>query len=160
MRFHRLLRWVIAPEKLEYLEGDLLELGGLRTPCGPKASLLQLRDTLSICLRHSRFTTPHWRFRLATAALTIAVLLTLLQPERRLPVTSVVTASDPAGVFTLEFRNRQVIAATINGRPIESGRLQQQGNELVITGGDRGRDFRIELTGEGIRWQARQPSPE
>lgn len=160
MRFHRLLRWVIAPEKLEYLEGDLLELGGLRNPCGPKASLYQLRDALSLCCRHSRFTTPHWRFRLATAGLTIAVIAGLLQRGRPLPVTSVVTASDPAGVFTLEFRNRQVIAATINGRPIEAGRLQQQGNELVIAGGDRGRDFRIEVTDGGIRWQARQPGPE
>jgi hypothetical protein len=119
-----------------------------------------VRDTLSLCLRHSRFTTPHWRIRLATVALTIVVIAGLLQPGTRLPVTSVVTARDPAGVFTLEFRNRQVIAATIDGRPIESGRLQQQGNELVITGGDQGRDFRIELTGGGIRWQARQRAPE
>ena len=157
----RLLRWAVAPEKLEYLEGDLMELGCERTAHSLLAIVLQTRDTLSICLRHSRFAAPRWRVRLATVVLAGMAVAALLQAGEGGPrMNSTLTATDPAGSFTLQFREGKVIAGTMDGNPIDPVRLRQRGNELIIAGGDWGQDFRIEVTARGIRWQARRPSPD
>ena len=157
----RLLHWAVSPEKLEYLEGDLMELGSERTGQGPLGIVLETRDTLSICFRHSRFAAPRWRIRLATAVLAGMAVAALLRAGEHPPrMNSTLTATDPAGSFTLQFREGKVIAGTMNGDPIDPARLRQRGNELIIAGGDWGQDFRIEVTAQGIRWQARRPSPD
>lgn len=149
----RLLRWLCDPAKLEYLEGDLEELRESR------AGLSWARDALSLWVRHSRFPGAMRRHRLALAALTLLGIGLLLRIGRpAVPDFYTVSASDPAGAFTLQFRDRHLVAATLDGAPVSPARLVQRGSELVIAGGDNGRDFRIALRPGGIAWQARQPS--
>ncbi len=71
----------------------------------------------------------------------------------------VVNAVDPAGSFTLEIRDRLVIAATLDGTSVQPERVVQTGDTLVIRGGDHGRDFIIALKPRGgIRWAPRRPA--
>jgi hypothetical protein len=155
-----LVRWVCDPEKLEYLEGDLQEQREIRAiHQGPRAATRwYVWNALSICLRQSRLHSTSVRLRLLTVA-AAAVVLTILSLMSRstAPTFYTISATDPAGAFTLEFRDRRVVAATIDGNPVDPERLVQSKTELVIAGGDDGRDFRIALKPRGgIEWQARR----
>ena len=142
-----LLRWACDPIKLEALAGDLEELYGnrLHWRC--------VRDVLSVCLFHSRVN------RRAVVALAMAAMLLMItgpQPVSAFHYT--VSAVDPAGAFTLEIRDRVVIAATLDGATVRPDYVVQTGDTLVIKGGDRGRDFVIAIKAQGgIAWAARQP---
>jgi hypothetical protein len=77
---------------------------------------------------------------------------------RGAPPRYTISATDPAGRFTLDIENDRVVAATMDDRPVSPDRLVQHGATLVIRGGDRGRDFRVSVKPEGgITWSARTP---
>ncbi|HEV8264966.1 MAG TPA: hypothetical protein VGQ06_08430 [Gemmatimonadales bacterium] len=146
-----LLRWVCDPAKLEAFAGDLAELYGERFDwrC--------LQDVVSVCVHHSRLRTLNRRVLLPLA--TAAVLLVLTGPRPASAFHYSVSAVDPAGHFTLEIRDRLVIAATLNGNPVRPEHVVQTGDTLVLKGGDGGRDFRIAIKPQGgITWAARQPA--
>lgn len=155
------VRWMCDPAKHEVLEGDLAELYAWRRAAwgsGP-AWRRTMRDALSASVFHSRLTSAAERHRLApwavTAALTLIVVAAGVHGSAGSRYT--VNASDPAGKFTLEIEGRRVLAATLDGVPVPPERLWQQGGQLVIRGGDGGRDFRIALKPEGgITWDARR----
>jgi hypothetical protein len=146
-----LLRWACDPAKLEIFAGDLEELHG------DHVTWRRLRDTVSICLRHSRLTAPAYRPTMRSLA---AVLVLLLLSGRQAPSAFhyTVHATDPAGEFTLEILDARVIAATLDGVPVGATHLVQAGDSLVLRGADGGRDLRIAINPEGgIRWAARRP---
>jgi hypothetical protein len=155
-----LVRWVCDPEKLEYLEGDLQEQREIRAiQRGPRAAARwYVWNALSICLRQSRLHSASMRLRLLTVAAAAAVVAILSVTGRTTaPTFYTIKATDPAGAFTLEIRDRRVVAATIDGNPVDPDRLVQSKTELVIAGADNGRDFRIALKPRGgIEWQARR----
>ena len=139
-----LLRWACNPDKLEAFAGDLEEL------YGDRFQWRCVRDVLSICIRHSRT---------MLRSLAAAVVLLLLS-GRQLPsaLHYTVHAMDPAGEFTLEILDRRVIAATLDGAPVDPEYVVQTGDTLVLKGADRGHDFRIAIKPQGgIIWAARQP---
>ncbi|HMG17130.1 MAG TPA: hypothetical protein VK573_00290 [Gemmatimonadales bacterium] len=146
-----LLRWACDPAKLEAFAGDLEELHGERV------SWRCVRDTVSICIRHSRLTAPlHRTTRRSLIAAAILLLLSGRVPQSAFHYT--VRATDPAGEFTLEILNARVIAATLDGMPVQPEHVVQTGDTLVLKGGDRGRDFVIAIRSQGgITWAARQP---
>lgn len=146
-----LLRWACDPAKLEAFAGDLEELHG------EHFSWRCVRDTVSICIRHSRLTAPVHRPTLRSlAAVLILLLLSDRVPQSAFHYT--VRATDPAGEFTLEILDRRVIAATLDGMPVQAEHVVQTGDTLVLKGGDRGRDFVIAIKSQGgITWAARQP---
>ncbi len=146
-----LLRWVCDPARLEAFAGDLEELYGERFVWRCAG------DILSIGIRHSRLTASvHRTTRRSLAAVVILLLLSGRQPRSAFHYT--VHATDPAGEFTLEILDRRVIAATLDGAPVQAGHVVQTGDTLVLKGGDGGRDFRIAIRPlGGITWAARQP---
>jgi len=146
-----LLRWVCDPAKIEAFAGDLEELHGGRL------SWRCVRDTVSICIRHSRLTAPvHRTTRRSLIAAAILLVLSGRVPQSAFHYT--VRATDPAGEFTLEILDRTVIAATLDGTPVQPEHVVQTGDTLVLKGGDRGRDFVIAIKAQGgITWAARQP---
>ena len=147
-----LLRWVCDPAKLEAFAGDLDELHGGRL------SWRCVRDALSICLRHSRLSAPvHRTTRRTLIAAAVLLLLSGRAPQSAFHYT--VHATDPAGEFTLDILDARVIAATIDGEPVQPEHVVQTGDTLVLKGGDRGRDLLIAINPQGgIRWEPRQPN--
>lgn len=160
-----LVRWACDPAKLEVLEGDLRELHDLRCrrQGSSRAGWRTLGDALSVCVRHSRLTTPAARRRavlLGAVGAAAAIVALGADPARvgTAPLSYIVTATDPAGRFTLEIENARVVRATLDDLPVDPTRLLQAGRTLVIKGGDRGRDFRLALQpAGGITWTARTP---
>ena len=151
----RLLSWSCDPDKVEVLQGDVLELHARgRAVVG---------HALSACLLHSRFTTAAARRRARRwGALGAAAAIALLaaDPSRggAQPPRYVISAADPAGRFTLEIERARVVRATLDDVPVDPARLVQAGRTLVIKGGNRGRDFSVALSPSGgIRWEARTP---
>jgi len=146
-----LLRWVCDPAKLEAFAGDLEELHGERF------SWLCVRDTVSICIRHSRLAAPlHRTTRRSLIAAAILLFLSGRVPQSAFHYT--VRATDPAGEFTLEILDRSVIAATLDGAPVQPQYVVQTGDTLVLKRGDGGRDFLIAIKPQGgITWAPRQP---
>jgi len=148
-----ILRWACDPDKLEAFTGDLEELYGdhFHWRC--------VRDVLSICIRHSRLSAPaHCTTRRSlAAAVTLLLLLSGRHPPSAFHYT--VYAMDPAGEFTLEILDRRVIAATLDGAPVQPEHVVQTGDTLVLKAADSGRDFRIAIKPQGgITWAARQPA--
>lgn len=84
--------------------------------------------------------------------------------ERTRPLLSLaaprmlVTASDPAGGFTLDVRGGRVVAATVAGVPIARGRLVQVRDSVTLLSDGVEPQLRIRLLPDGIRWAARTPS--
>ena len=150
----RLLSWACDPDKVEVLQGDVLELHA--------QGRAVLGHALSACVLHSRLTTAAARRRvLRWGALGAAAVIALLgaDPDRgALPTRYVISAADPGGRFTLEIERARVVRATLDDVPVDPARLVQAGSTLVIKGGDRGRDFAVALQPSGgIRWEARTP---
>lgn len=71
-----------------------------------------------------------------------------------------VQAVDPAGRFTVSVGAARVTAATLDGRPVPSGRLVQRRDSLHILDADGSRHLSVRLlpTG-GLGWTARPASP-
>ena len=89
-------------------------------------------------------------------AAAILLLLSGRVPQSAFHYT--VLATDPAGEFTLEILDARVIAATLDGTPVQPEHVVQTGDTLVLKGGDRGRDFVIAIQSQGgITWAPRQP---
>jgi hypothetical protein len=151
------IRWACDPAKIEVLEGDLRELFELRAAALGRRVALQrcAADAVSVCLRHSRFTTPAARRR-AIPLMAAALVAGVVVIGRAGPDHYTVQAHDPAGRFTLEVRDGRVLAATMDGSSVHPERLIQRGDTLVIQGGDGGRDFRLTIKPKGIEWQARR----
>lgn len=89
----------------------------------------------------------------AEAAAHTRPLLALSAPPRML-----VSASDPAGDFTLEVRGGRVVAATVAGVPVARDRLVQVRDSVTVLS-DRGEPrLSLRLLPDGIRWTPRSPS--
>lgn len=100
----------------------------------------------------------------ALAALAVTLLLTaaLLHggsgsgPVHEVYGELVVSASDPAGDFTLTLRDGRLVGATLGGEPVPPSRLRQAGRDLAILD-EAGRVLlavEFELPGT-IRWEPR-----
>ena len=138
----RLLRWICDPDKLEALEGDLVELYGSRV------SWRYVLDVCSLCVRQ-----PRTLVRSLAAAV---VVLAVIGPAQRAPLRYTIRAADPAGRFILEFHDGRAVAASLDGTPVAERDLVQTGDTLIIRGGDHGADFIIALTPGGIAWHPRR----
>jgi beta-lactamase regulating signal transducer with metallopeptidase domain len=122
---------------------------------------LTLRRVRRILTRASR-SSSHGA---SAAALSTTVILlsglSLVAP-RIVPVLAptipyLVTATDPAGPFTLTVHRGRVIAATVNGQPVPMNQLRQRGQRLDLL--VDGSSFTVELTPDGgIVWRPRSPS--
>jgi hypothetical protein len=140
----RVLRWFCDPDKLEAIEGDLAELYGDRW------SWRYVVDVVSLCVRQ-----PRTAIRSFAAALVVLVLAGPIGP----PLHYVVHATDPAGEFVLEIHKGQAISATLDGAQVAERDLVQDGDTLIIRGGDNGADFHIAIKPEGgIAWYPRHSS--
>ncbi len=67
-----------------------------------------------------------------------------------------VSASDPAGAFTLEVANGTLISASVDGVPVPRNRLEQRGDSLRVI--ERGTVLvSVAMTAAGgVEWQARE----
>jgi hypothetical protein len=71
-----------------------------------------------------------------------------------------ITATDAAGVFTLDILRGGVMGATVDGQVLPQSRIVQRGRQLLLKGADWANDLEIETTPVGgIRWQRRGPAP-
>jgi beta-lactamase regulating signal transducer with metallopeptidase domain len=75
------------------------------------------------------------------------------------PPRMLVTASDPAGDFTLEVRGGRVVAASVAGVPVARGRLVQVRDSVTLLSDGGQPRLSVRLLPDGIRWIARSPSP-
>jgi hypothetical protein len=140
----RVLRWICDPDKLEAIEGDLVELHG------DHRSWRYLVDVVSLCAHQ-----PRTVLRSLVAAL---VALVVLGPVAG-PVHYTVHATDAAGEFMLEIHEGRAIAATLDGAHVAPHDLVQTGDTLIIRGGDHGADFYIAIRPQGgIAWYPRHSS--
>lgn len=74
------------------------------------------------------------------------------------PIT--IAAKDPAGAFTVSLRQGRVTGASLEGRAVEPGRLQQRGDTLQILdeGGRAALAVRVKPEG-GLSWAPRPVRP-
>ena len=95
---------------------------------------------------------------LAACFTVMCVVAPRIVPENGPAMPYVVTASDPAGPFTLTVHRGRVIAATVDGRAVSADRLIQVGPRLRVVAGPS--PFTIELKpGGGITWLPRPAAP-
>jgi beta-lactamase regulating signal transducer with metallopeptidase domain len=110
---------------------------------------------------------PREAFRLSgklpLRALVVILSAMLIAAPRIVPASDatiqyVVTATDPAGPFTLTVHRGRVVAATIDGRAVPANRFVQVGAKLHVFAGPS--PFTIELKpGGGITWLPRPSAP-
>ncbi len=75
------------------------------------------------------------------------------------PARMVVSASDPAGEFTLAVERGRVVSASIAGVPVARERLvQRRDSVLLLSEGGEPR-LAVQLLPDGIRWSPRSTSP-
>ena len=140
----RLIHWLVEPDRQEEILGDLEELNAHQAGHA-------WRDTLSVCARQFRYRASAARGVVVAALLAEAALFASPGATFR-----VVRATDAAGSFTLQLRGSRVLAASLDGRPVDRVRLIQTADRLVIRNGDGPRDLVIRLEPGGrLSWQGR-----
>lgn len=160
-RTHELIRRLCDAPYLDAALGDLEELRARRARERGRwfARRRYWLDLAGILFWQSRL--RRWRAREWSAAgmLAAAGVLTLAGvPAPAVPPSeSTITATDAAGVFTLEMRRGRVVRATVDGRTLPPERVTQRGALLVLRGADGGEDLEIQVTpAGGIRWEGRE----
>lgn len=150
-------------EHLEALLGDLDELCARRARRrGPAYARVRFwLDVVSALVHQSRV--RHWTKREWTVAWSFAVMMVAVfggagtGGYATAPYT--ITATDAAGVFTLEMSRGRVLAATMDGQPLPAAQVVQDGSVLTLRGADPSNDLRIQITSDGgIRWEGRPAS--
>jgi beta-lactamase regulating signal transducer with metallopeptidase domain len=109
------------------------------------------------------------RCRLAAVILACALVLsagaaaglpaTAREIERAAHAATVVTitATDPAGEFTLSLRAGRAIGASVAHQPLRAGQLRQRKSEVTLIPAPPLRPFVVQIVPGGIRWDARSP---
>jgi len=156
----RLVRWTVDPRYREELLGDLAELRERRRrrTGGRSATIRYLRDVASACLLMAR---PRRDLRgsaltVAVTALLIGVLAIRARGAAEHPGRYTVTATDPAGVFTVQIDGTRVVGATIDGAPVPEGAIRQRDLRVVIADGQGDQAFELSVKPRGgIQWSPR-----
>ncbi len=151
----RLIEWCIrllcAPGRHEELLGDLAELHARRDG---RAWV----DTISMALHQSRARDwgPHqWSVAALVTAAAVAVIGAAPIAASR-PLSYAFDGRDAAGVFTLEVRDRKVLAASMDGLPFPLSRISTIGNTITFHTDDPTHALKIDLVEDGtIQWQGR-----
>ena len=139
-----LLRCLVPSDRLEEMLGDLAELEATT------GRWRVWRDVASICVRAPRL---HAGGAVTGLAVVTLCLLAALHPPSH---PHRITATDPAGTFTLELAGSRVLAASVDGVPVAPDRLIQTDGRLVIRGGAPGGDLNIRVRRDGsVYWRGR-----
>ncbi|MGE0554484.1 MAG: M56 family metallopeptidase [Gemmatimonadales bacterium] len=89
---------------------------------------------------------------LATVGCAGAVPLSLAVLTGR---TMTITATDPAGRFTMQFLDGRLVRARIDDRPLAPDRWSQRGPLVVVRAGDSDLPFTVRVQPDGISWRPR-----
>lgn len=145
----------VAPHRLAPAAYGSPLIDRLRRLADPPAAGLSGVATLRLAILGAAATTL---LALGITACVSASAGALRHATAPVPAEYIITATDPAGQFTLSIRDGRPVAATVDGRDLPASRLVQRRAEITLVPDPPLRPFTVRLVPGGIRWEARTPT--